>query len=69
MAEPNISQVVNSDWLEKLADGTYKKKHPSTTPAQAGLGNIDGAKQMVEYWIITRKISGAVGNYSHYKLE
>ena len=30
----NVSQVVNFDILEKLADGTYKKKHPETKATQ-----------------------------------
>ena len=31
---PNISEEVNIDMLEKLPDGTYKKKNPATKAEQ-----------------------------------
>ena len=42
----NISKTVNIDILEKLPDGTYKKKNPSTTKEQVGLDKVDNVKQM-----------------------
>ena len=44
MAE--ISQNVNIEMLEKLPDGTYKRKYPKTTKEQVGLGDVDNVKQM-----------------------
>ena len=41
----NISQNVNIEMLEKLPDGTYKRKYPKTTKEQVGLGNVDNVKQ------------------------
>ena len=42
----NISQNVNIEMLEKLPDGTYKRKYPKTVKEQVGLGNVDNVKQM-----------------------
>jgi hypothetical protein len=42
----NISQSVNIEMLEKLSDGTYKRKYPKTTKEQVGLSNVDNVKQM-----------------------
>ena len=44
MAE--ISQNVNIEMLEKLPDGTYKRKYPKTTKEQVGLDEVDNIKQM-----------------------
>ena len=44
MAE--ISQNVNIEMLEKLPDGTYKRKYPKTTKEQVGLDEVDNVKQM-----------------------
>ena len=44
MAE--ISQNVNIEMLEKLPDGTYKRKYPKTTKEQVGLDEVDNLKQM-----------------------
>lgn len=41
----NISQNVNIEMLEKLPDGTYKRKYPKTTKENVGLGNVDNVKQ------------------------
>lgn len=49
MAEPTISQEVNIEMLEKLADGTFKIKYPKTkadlviglTKGHVGLGNVE----------------------------
>ena len=48
MADPIISQEVNIEMLEKLADGTFKIKYPKTkadlviglTKGHVGLGNV-----------------------------
>ncbi len=40
-----VTKTVNYDVLEKLPDGNFKKKNPSTTKSQAGLGNVDNVKQ------------------------
>ena len=42
----NISQNVNIEMLEKLPDGTYKRKYPKTTKEQVGLDEVDNVKQM-----------------------
>ena len=57
----NISQEVNIEMLEKLPDGTYKRKYPKTgdtnrehdsenphsvTKLHVGLGNVDNIKQI-----------------------
>ena len=49
MADPIISQEVNIEMLEKLADGTFKIKYPKTkadlviglTKGHVGLGNVE----------------------------
>jgi len=41
-----ISQNVNIEMLEKLPDGTYKRKYPKTTKEQVGLDEVDNVKQM-----------------------
>lgn len=41
-----ITETVNIDILEKKGDGTFRKKNPSTTKTQVGLGNVDNTADM-----------------------